>query len=109
MGNSLPEPFNKLQNLSRIPRLIHEPSSCTLREQLPRSPFNLFQCAVKGVSKVGRDKRSADVPSQLCTSPSLLRVSVDRCRGNGLLEPVELGFEGLNLFLDIFEFLQAFN
>ena len=35
------------------------------------------------------------------------RVSVDSCRSNVLFEPVQLGFEVLNLLLEIFELLQA--
>ena len=36
----------------------------------------------------------------------LLRVSIDRCRGNDLSEPIKLWFKIFNLLLDVFEFLQ---
>ena len=106
MGDSLPKPFDKPHNLSRIPRLIHEPSRCGFCEQLAGSLFNLFQYTVKTISKAGQEKRSADVPGQLCASSRLLRISVNRCRGNGFLESIELGFESLNLLLDVFKFLR---
>ena len=48
----------------------------------------------------------ASAPGQLCTSTLLLRVYIDRRRGNGLAEPYELGSKIFNLLLDIFEFLQ---
>ena len=109
MGDSLPEPPDQPHNLSQILCLIHEPSLCTFCEQILRSPFNLFQCAVKTISKAEQDERSANVPGQLCASTCLLRVSVNRCRGNGLLESVELGFNSFNLIFDVFKFLRPFD
>jgi len=47
------------------------------------------------------------IPGQFFPSFRLPGVSVDSCRGNGLFEPVQLGFEVLNLLLEIFELLQA--
>ena len=46
------------------------------------------------------------IPSQFFASPGLLKVSIDGCRSDVLFEPVQLGFEILNLPLDIFEFLR---
>ena len=48
------------------------------------------------------------VPGQFFTSFRLPRVSVDTRRGNILFEPVQLRFEGFDLFLEIVEFLRAF-
>ena len=45
------------------------------------------------------------VPGQLCPPLCLLRVSINRCCGDGLFEPVELGFETFDPLFDVFEFL----
>ena len=45
------------------------------------------------------------VPGQLCPPLCLLRVSINRCCGDGLFEPVELGFKTFDPFLDVLEFL----
>jgi hypothetical protein len=47
------------------------------------------------------------VPRQFFPSFRLLRVPVDGCRGNVLLESVQLGFEVCYLLLEIFELLRA--
>ena len=59
------------------------------------------------VGKGGWGEQSASAPGQLRPSPRFLRVSIDRCCGNILLESFELGFEIFNLVLDIFKFLRA--
>ena len=47
------------------------------------------------------------IPGQLFASLRLPRVPVDSCRGNVLLELVQLGFEVFDLFLEILELLRA--
>ena len=59
------------------------------------------------VGKGGWGEQSASAPGQLRPSPRFLRVATNRCCGNILLEPFELGFETFNLVLDIFKFLRA--
>ena len=45
------------------------------------------------------------MPGQFFASSCFLRVSINSCRSDALFEPVQLGFETLDLLLDIFEFL----
>jgi len=47
------------------------------------------------------------IPGQPSSSLRFLRVSVGRRRGDILLEPIQLGYKILDLFLDIFEMLRA--
>ena len=105
MGNSLSKSFNESRHLSGIPRLIHESSCRPFCQQFLRSLLNLFQCAVKTVGKGGQGEQSASIPSQLCPSLRLLRIFINRCRGNVLFEPVKLGSKTFNLLLDVFKFL----
>ena len=103
--NSLSKPFDEPCNLSGIGPLIYEPSHRTLRQQLLRSLLDLFQCAAKTVNKVLCGERSANVPGQLFASRCLFRVSIDSCRSDVPFEPVQQGFEILNLLVDIFKLL----
>ena len=47
------------------------------------------------------------VPGQIFPSPRLLGISVDRCRGNALSEPVQQGFKVLDFLPNIFELLRT--
>jgi len=47
------------------------------------------------------------VPGQPASSFRFLRVAVDRRRGDALFEPIQLGYEILDLFLDILEMLRV--
>ena len=105
MGNSLSKSFNESRHLSGILRLIHESSRRPFCQQFLRSLLNLFQCAVKTVSKSGQGEQLASVPGQLCPSLRLLRIFINRCRTNVLFEPVKLGSKTFNLVLDVFKFL----
>ena len=53
------------------------------------------------------ESQSINVRNQPPASIRLLGVSIDRCRSDVLLEPIQLGQELFNLFLDIFELLRA--
>ena len=106
IGNSLSKSFDESRHLSGIPRLIHELSRRAFRQQFLRSLLNLFQCAVKTVSKGGQGEQSASVPGQLCPSPRLLRIFINRCRTNVLFEPAKLGSKTFDLLLDVFKFLR---
>ena len=105
VGYGLTKSFDEFRNLSGIPSLIYEPSNLPLFPQSLGLLPNLFQCTTKTVDKGGRGEQSANVPGQLFASPGLLGVSVDSCRCDFLLEPVQLGSKILDLVLDIFELL----
>ena len=60
------------------------------------------------VHTILRRERLASVPGQLCTPSRLLRVCINRCRGNVLFEPAQLGYSKvIDLPLNIFGFLGA--
>ena len=104
--DSLSKSLNEFHHLSRIPSLIHEPGRRAFCQQFLRSPLDLYQRAEKTVDMKGEQGgQSGRVPGQLRPSLSLLRVSINRCCGDGLFESVELGFKTFNPLFDVFEFL----
>ena len=105
-SDSLSKPFDESRNLSGIAPLIYEPSCRSFLRQFLRSLLDLFQCAVDTLNTGLCGEQSESVPGQLFASSCLLRVAIDSCRGNGLSKPIQLGFEILDLLLDIFEFLR---
>ena len=105
VGYDLTKSFDQFHNLSGITPLIYEPGNLPFCQQFLRPLLDLFQCATKTVDKGRRGGRSANVPGQLFASPGLLGISVDSCRGDVLLEPVQLGPKILDLILDVFELL----
>ena len=101
VGNSLSKSFNEPHDLSGIPALIYEPGLSATFQHFLRTLLDFLQCATRDVDKEGGDKQSASVPGQLFASLRLLRVSVDRRRSNGLLEPVQLGSKVFDILLNI--------
>jgi len=107
VGNSILKVFDKARHLARIPPLICKLSCPALFQQFLRSLPDPSQCAGKIIGKDRQGKQLTSVPDQLCLFPHLLRVSVNRCRGSALFEPVQLGLETLDLILDTSEFLRT--
>jgi len=106
VGNSFLKLFHKSCHLSGIPPFIHKLGCSAPFQQFLRSLLDLSQCAAKIVGKDRQGKQLISVPDQLCLSPGLPRVFVNRCRGIVWFEPVQLGLETLDLILDTSEFLR---
>jgi len=106
VGNSFLKLFDKSCHISEIPPFIHKLSCPALFQQFLRSLLDLSQCAAKIVGKDRQGKQLISVPDQLCLSPDLPRVLVNRCRGSVVFEPVQLGLEIFDLVLDTFESLR---
>ena len=106
LGNSFLKLFDESCHPSRIRPFIHKLSCPAPFQQFLRSLLDLPQCAAKIVGKDRQGKQLISAPDQLCLSPGLPRVLVNRCRGSVVFEPVQLGLEIFDLVLDNFESLR---
>jgi len=103
LSKPLDKPCHDLGVLS----LVREPSYGTLCQQFLGYFFDFLECAATRVRSGRSCNQSTNVRSQPLASIRLLGVSIGRCRGDVLPEPIQLGQELLNLLLDIFKFLRA--
>ena len=69
--------------------------------------LSISASALKDRLKGRTGRAPASVPGQLCPSLRLLRVSINRCGGDGLFEPVQLGLKIFDPLLNVFEFLRS--
>ena len=107
VDDSLFNLFNESRHLFGISTLVHKPNRGVLIQQFLRLPLDLSQCAVRSVGMGGWDEQPTNTPDQPFTPPCFLRVLVDRCCGDILFEPLQLGPKILNALLDIFKLLQG--
>ena len=89
------------------PPLVYEASDGALCQQFLREFFDFFECAVTVVGNGKHCHQSVRVPCQSSASIRLLGVSVDRCHGNVLFEPLQLGYEIFDLLLDVLGMLRV--
>ena len=104
--SGLSEPLDESCHHFGILPLVCEPSNDVLFQQFLGQFFDFFKCAATIVGGGPDCDKWVHVPGQPFTSICLLGVPIDRCRGDVLFEPIQLGYQILDLLLDVFRMLQ---